>query len=249
MADASAYLTVLDEAEAAILPSLTPLLEAESLRQLTSLRLSGQPAQPSPEYQRAVRDLLLNLWRTAIDGTLGLSLSDLGLKADPTQNILEEYARQFGARQISRIVNTSRDQIVREITFGQARGLSVAEVARNLQETIPRLAASRALTIATTESHGASQYASQRRAEQSGLILQKRWNSIRDSLVRDFGTSGKISQFNHRVMHGITIALSLNFQVPSLYGSTEGLLFPGDPRGSPGNIIHCRCHQTYVRRG
>jgi uncharacterized protein with gpF-like domain len=35
------------------------------------------------------------------------------------------------------------------------------------------------------------------------------------------------------------------FMVPSEHGP-EPLAFPGDPAGSPGNIINCRCAIAYI---
>jgi hypothetical protein len=47
-------------------------------------------------------------------------------------------------------------------------------------------------------------------------------------------------------MNGVTVPLDEPFAVPTKYGTTENLMFPGDPDGSAANIIGCRCGQVYV---
>jgi hypothetical protein len=65
-------------------------------------------------------------------------------------------------------------------------------------------------------------------------LTKKIWLSSRDSRVRD--TKGE----NHRIMDGVTIGIEESFEVPSRSG-TDLMLYPGDPSGSPENIVNDRC--------
>ena len=130
---------------------------------------------------------------------------------------------------------------------GLAVGQAQESVFASLVNKIPTLASARAALITRTEVHSAGQFASQKVAERSGLTLRKMWHSVNDEHTRTFGLFGRMDQFNHRVMHGLKVALDQPFRVPMLAGGFEPLLFPGHPSGSPGNVINCRCVQTYER--
>jgi len=49
-------------------------------------------------------------------------------------------------------------------------------------------------------------------------------------------------------MQGVKSPLDIPFKVPYGFGSFEALMFPGDPDGSAGNIINCRCPMTFQQR-
>lgn len=66
------------------------------------------------------------------------------------------------------------------------------------------------------------------------------WLTQRDSRVRG-RVPGRYAdaRFDHWEADGQTVAIDEPFEV-----SGEALKHPGDPSGSPGNIIHCRCTQV-----
>lgn len=66
-----------------------------------------------------------------------------------------------------------------------------------------------------------------------GGIVYKRWVAQADDRVRD----------DHADAHGQIKRVHLPFEVGG-----EGLMFPGDPDGSPDNIINCRCYQKIFVR-
>ena len=101
--------------------------------------------------------------------------------------------------------------------------------------------------VVQTEVVGASNWASHVGAQQAGtelgIVLIKEWLSINaDDRTRDLD---KGDSFDHVHMHMEHAAMDEPFQVPSEFGA-EPLMYPGDPSGSPGNIINCRCSVAYV---
>lgn len=248
MASVENHLAILDEAEAQFIPQLETSLSEAVVELIAGLRPRGRLRELSPTLERVVRDQLNALWEWTIRATNELSAEDLGLKADVAGQYLADYREEYGVRQLARILGSTREQVLNTILIGQRRGESLEEIAAAILDEAPKIGLRRAQVIARTEAHAASQYSSQRQALASGLQLRKQWNSIPDDRVRDFGLSGRVSDFNHRVMNGVRVSVDSRFAVPRLGGGAEMLLFPGDPDGSAGNIINCRCIQTYVRR-
>lgn len=160
--------------------------------------------------------------------------------------LFEEYMSTYGAQKIGQINETTRRQIARAIEEGLKAGLSVDQIAGNLREIAVSIAQTRAHIIARTETHSAAMWASLQSAKRSTIPLLKQWISVEDGRTRDFGEADGIADdFSHRVMNEVAVPLDDPFEVPTLSGATEPLMFPGDPAGSPGNVINCRCSQVY----
>lgn len=66
--------------------------------------------------------------------------------------------------------------------------------------------------------------------------LFKTWISKRDNRVRD-----KKDGENHWEMDSQTVEVNDFFYARARNGNYDRLMFPGDPNGSPENIINCRC--------
>lgn len=102
---------------------------------------------------------------------------------------------------------------------------------RNEWNTISRV---RATTIARTEVVSASNMGSimgaEEQAAQFGVDLDKFWLATQDGRTRDA----------HNIANGQSRKIKQAFVVDG-----ELLDFPGDPKGSPGNVINCRCAVTY----
>jgi hypothetical protein len=100
----------------------------------------------------------------------------------------------------------------------------------------------RARVIARTENtraYGAGTTAAgMEQSRVSGRTLNKRWITEHDERVR----------LSHKAADGQTVPIWMPFIVED-----EALMFPGDPAGSPDNVINCRCDVTIVneegRRG
>ncbi len=163
---------------------------------------------------------------------------------DLFQQLINEYIERFGAQKVLQILETTRKQVMGVIREGQREGLGVEEIARLLREAVPEFSRVRSRVIARTETHGSSQYAQYRTAQQSTRPLVKQWNSIEDARTR---TIIMDDTYDHRVIDEQRVALEQPFMVPTIFGTKEPLMYPGDPAGTAGNIINCRCAMTFRR--
>lgn len=163
---------------------------------------------------------------------------------DLFQRLINEYIERFGATKVLQILETTRKQVMGVIREGQREGLGVEEIARLLREAVPEFSRIRSRVIARTETHGSSQYAQFRTAQQSTRPLVKQWNSTEDGRTR---TIIMDDRYDHRVIDEQRVALEQPFMVPTIFGTKEPLMYPGDPAGTAGNIINCRCAMTFRR--
>jgi hypothetical protein len=206
-----------------------------------------------------VQEALVSIWKEAVKGS-GREIiqqfkadcyTHIETKADEDvlfNRIVQEFIERYGARKIVAISKATEDQIRKLIARGMREGLGQQAIAKLIAEQTPVIAQIRSEVIARTETHGSSQFASQRVAEESRFPLEKVWNSVDDLRTRDFGEGDAVvDAFSHRVMNGVRVQLHQPFVVPIKTGGTEALMFPGDPNGSAGNVINCRCAQTYER--
>ena len=162
--------------------------------------------------------------------------------------ILQEFIEQFGAMRVVQITTGTQEAMARVIASGLKEGLSRAEIAKDLRTFIPDISRIRAAVITRTETHSASQHASIEVARTSRLTLVKEWIPVEDHRTRDFGEGdGVIDEFSHRAMEGQQVPLDMPFKVPKSDGTFENMMFPGDPNGSAGNVINCRCANVFVR--
>lgn len=217
----------------------------------------GDPRLPD-DFQTKIRDELVTIWTDATSGAadeVRQMFKNAG-HADVLERkafddtlfgrIVLEFIERYAAIKITGIVNATADQIRSLISIGQREGLSVPETGKMIMEKIPDISAMRASLIARTELHGSSQFAAQRAADQSGFPMRKKWQSGSDSRTRDFGEGDAVvDEFSHRAMDGVTVPLSEPYMVPHKLGYKEPLMFPGDPSGSAGNVINCRCRSTF----
>lgn len=163
---------------------------------------------------------------------------------DLFQQFIDQYIERFGSQKILQILETTRKQVMSVIREGQREGLGIEEIAKMLREAIPAFSRVRSRVIARTETHGSSQYAQYRTAQQSTRPLVKVWNSVEDTRTRSFIND---DDYNHRVMDEQQVAMEQPFMVPTIFGTREPLMYCGDPAGTAGNIINCRCSMTFRR--
>jgi len=249
MALTDRLLSVMAEAEAAGAAQLAAVIQAGSLARLTQLR-TGESSRYLflAELTTALRSLwLVAIQRTTEEFTAEFSEGFPASTKALSDTLLESFISGLRPRTAQQILATTERQVQDMIRGGMASGESADSAYANLLEKLPEISGLRALLITRTEVHAATQFTSWQLARRSLVPLIKIWNTVPDARTRDFGTLGRISQFNHRAMNGKQAQLTDAFAVPVLGGGYEYLMFPGDPRGSAGNIINCRCIQTYER--
>lgn len=230
--------------DALIAASVGPLedtLAAIMDQMLSSYERTRQLTLPEQEATNQLIDAMNIGWAAGI----GFGVSEfVAQKQDTSLGIraLTGYMREHGAARARLVGRTTIRQITDQIVRGQRQGLTPVQIAKDLLNRVPAMALTRAKIIAATEIHSAIQFGAYQAALASGKTLIKIWNTVEDDRVRDFGSA---PGFSHRAMQGTSVALERGFSVPHSNGTFESLLYPGDPAGSPGNIINCRCFVTY----
>ena len=110
--------------------------------------------------------------------------------------------------------------------------MSTEQTGTALRNTILGFGAYRANLIARTEVHRTASWANETVAENMNISgTQKEWIAIQDARTR----------VTHSIASGQRIPLDQKFVVGG-----ERLKYPGDPAGSPGETINCRCSVIYT---
>lgn len=144
---------------------------------------------------------------------------------------LSYVSREAVRRKISSISETTRAQIVGEVSRGYSAGQSVAEIARGIRERAPALARVRAAVIARTETHGAAQAGAHEAAKATGLELRKEWVAAEDERTRE----------SHRLADGQTVGMDETFDVGG-----AAMAYPGDPDAPAAEVVNCRCVSSHI---
>src|SRR6266568_1451473 len=138
---------------------------------------------------------------------------------------------QLAGEKVKQIYGTTLAFLQAHLTAGVQAGESVEQLAQRVDDLYTEsIIPDRSQTIAATEVHGANEYGSQEAASSSGLELSRVWMTMHNSKVRD----------DHAEADGQEVGMDEAFDVGG-----EQLMYPGDPAGSAGNTINCRCTVIY----
>lgn len=231
---------------ALVLAAYTAWLATVSTAVLAAFTLFRQPPDPGaiwatvPQWERSVERLLTSLEEIARRGWEDTTRQlGLDLPFNPDDPIVVEQL----ARTRNLMVRTP-DEVYRRIidVLGQSldAGESVQEQAARVRHVLDVTGTenwpSRAQTVAVTEVHRAWNFgalaAGLRVQQQSGRRLLKQWLTKDDSAVRTA----------HRLANR-----QIQFASQPFIVAGEALMAPGDPSGSPWNVINCRCKPRFFR--
>ena len=131
---------------------------------------------------------------------------------DPTIDVPRDYA-------------WNQKKIQKALTSGIIQGKSTPKITQDFMKVMGnnQKAAIRNARTACTSAQNAGTMDSMRAAQSMGLEIQKKWLSTLDGRTRA----------SHGHLDGECIGLDEKF--------SNGLRFPGDPDGSPGEVYNCRC--------
>lgn len=166
---------------------------------------------------------------------------ELGVRLQ-AKSLADRYFTRYGASRARLIQSTTNKQLLALIARGQRQGLNRDEILDLIASKLPNMARGRAMTIVNTELHAATQFGSLAAARDKRGVLTKTWYTVEDDKVRSIAGG---AAFSHTALHMRKIDLNSSFLVPRRGGGFEEIKFPGDPDGSPGNIINCRCTQIF----
>ena len=232
---------------ALVLSMYTAWLAVAAAAVLAAFVLYGLPPDPAaiwstvPSWERQVDRLMSGLEQIARAGWIEAG-RQLGVEIpfDPTDSLVQDQL----ARTRNLMVRTPDEvyrRIIAELGTAIANGEDVqaqaARVRHVLDVTGTENWPARARTVSVTEVHrawnmGALAAALRIQQQEQGPRMLKRWDSKDDSAVRPA----------HRLADGQVQYASQPFVVGG-----ESLMAPGDPSGSPWNVINCRCKPRFSR--
>lgn len=158
-------------------------------------------------------------------------------RTEVMDGVVARWIATTGGNKITEITETTKADINRVLAGATRDGLGEREAAKLVKQVALSKSFSRARTIARTETHAAANVATQGAAElagaQLGIQFKRVWVAALDDRTRD-------SASDHRAADGQQRGMTEPFSV-----SGELLMQPGDPSGSPGNVINCRCAVVY----
>ncbi len=158
----------------------------------------------------------------------------LGTKAQNFDSWIQTFIKTQGLDKVEMLTNTSRDTLKLVIANGVKDGLGQDDIARDIVKKMGGVSANlRAKTIARTEVHTAASFAAHVTAATSELPMTKEWVAVEDERTREA----------HTQADGQIVDINSSFEVDG-----EQLAYPGDPSGSEGNTINCRCAALYSQR-
>lgn len=146
---------------------------------------------------------------------------------------------------VNGIEATVKEAILNVIQQGQINGWGYEKTARAVEGVASMV---RARRIVRTESVKASNMSGYLGAKRTGLLMDKQWISAKDNRVRG-NPGGKYpnAQFDHWDMNGQIVPFDRPFFLSARTGfASDELQFPGDPKGSPADIINCRCVVGFI---
>lgn len=249
VAETGTVLVVLAAAEQAvaayILAAYTKWLAEVVARVLAGFLRFGVAPDPSaiwatiPTWDRLIDKLMEDLERIARAGWIAAGRQlDLELPFDPSDPILQDQLRRTRNLMVRTPDEVFR-QILKAIGDVVATGGTVKDQAEAVRHVLDVTGIenwpARSKTVAVTEVHRAwnmGALAAAMRAQQRIGPLMKRWVARDDSKTR----------IAHDRADGQTVFINQPFIV-----NMEPLMSPGDPNGSPGNVINCRCKPRFRR--
>ena len=131
-------------------------------------------------------------------------------------------------KRIKSIEDVYVDEITKLLAVRLDKGQTIEQAQRAVRKIVskPNFNRANALRIARTETTAAANFAATEAGGVSGFLMQKEWISALDSRTRD----------DHAGVNKQSRPENKPFNVGG-----EKLMYPGDPRGSAGNVINCRC--------
>ncbi len=211
---------------------LTAASQARELRADVPL---GGPLDPAEiaRWRAAAYDLA-DLMHTAattagvtrVNNTFGVSFD---LEAPFVRDFIAARANQLAGQ----VTDTTYAAIQQALADGVANGASIDDLVTAVQHVFDVADRSRALTIARTEVISASNGSASLAAAQlpDDVVGGQEFIATRDDRTRD----------DHADADGQVVAIGEPFDVGG-----ESLLYPGDPAGSEGNVINCRCTVAFL---
>lgn len=153
--------------------------------------------------------------------------------------IMNAFFEISGARNVTRITDSNRERLRKELIQGQNDNVDNYTLAERLEG--PDIWRARSKLISRTETGIASSYGAETGAKQSGLLMNKKWLSARDKRTRRIPPD----QTDHYTMNNVEVAMDDFFMVPS--GAGFNMMIRPHAEGAPADqVCNCRCKVVYI---
>ncbi len=152
-------------------------------------------------------------------------------RLDEFQGIMDRWISFQSVRQENHISKTTKKILTEIIKKGQSEDEAPVEIAKRIVQTGKLTEKFRALRIVRTHIHSAAVKSQNEAVKATRIKFQREWITAIDERTR----------INHLNANGEIVDMDERFK-----RTGESLRFPGDPAGSPGNIINCRCVVGYI---
>lgn len=151
------------------------------------------------------------------------------------ESLINVFFGKYGVNRITSIAETFFEDIVSLLETRTQRELTMRQAAKEVQKLVNKRNFYRwqAMRIARTESTAAANYGGLIAGQVSGFVMEKIWIAGLDERTRT----------SHANADGQRVLIHEDFilEMPTLDGTTEPLMYAGDPSASAGNVINCRC--------
>jgi hypothetical protein len=223
--------------------------QIESFQNGLESNLLNTVNSPDRYFERGVEDLYTRMIKDTVGEFEGKF--DEIRKADGKSKwemMIIDYLANIGGQRITEIVAYSKKYILNRLKpilqEGIDSGEGISVIARRIIKDIDEykigFSRYRAERIARTEIVSSSNWASYGSVKASGLEsrVKKKWLCQIDGRERE----------THAEMNSKeAIPMEDFFEVRTANGGVDLMEYPGDPRGSAGNVINCRCTIIYER--
>jgi hypothetical protein len=139
-------------------------------------------------------------------------------------NSISTWARKQAAQKVVEVGKTTKKTISGILEKGMKEGKSNYDMAKDISKIGEISSKYRGKVIARTETHTAAVNAVQVATESTDVEFKREWVSVNDTRTRDM----------HKKANGERVGMKEPFK-----RTGESLMYPGDPKGKPGNVIHC----------
>jgi hypothetical protein len=156
--------------------------------------------------------------------------------------VIKLFLEQGLTNLVNGITSTTKETIRKILIQGMQEGWSIMQMMKEIEKSGINIY--RAELIARTETTRAANQGAMLGAISTGLQTNKEWIAITDDRTRRIPRN----DYDHLHMDGKNVPIDQPFLVPmanslNISGvvSGEEMEYPGDARGSAGNVCNCRC--------
>lgn len=198
------------------------------------------------ETKRAIESIYVDTGKDFANWTVDNLQGNQKKSSDYFDDYMRRYVEERTGEKIKSITTTTRTRAIaiakKVVAQAIEQGLSIDDIAAMLKQHYYNDALYRSVRIARTEVIAASNAGSIQGALSTGLAIKKVWLATKTGHTRE----------SHMLMDRKAVDMQEYFDVPIISNSgivegSEKLMHPGDPKGSAGNVINCRCTVVYER--